>query len=113
MSKTKALMKRVVPIVIFILILTIRQEPPAHIVGHKQLCGLLLQDTNFFIGIQGPGWTEDVDKGDPKEIPLDFQSFQNEEYLFIGAFVLNPFPSLSHTHSNPLLIDLPPPIPGA
>ena len=104
------IMKRVVPILIFILILILRQAPSALFVDQVPGNSSILQEANLLIGIQGLGWFEDMDKEDPGVLSPVFQVFQNEEQLIISAAALRHFRFLFHCHTNPLLIDKPPPV---
>jgi hypothetical protein len=97
---------------VFILILILRQAPPALMVDHQPGSRSILQETNLINRPQGFGWTEDMNNGDPKEIPSVFQAFQDEEPLFMGAAALKLFRFSFHNRSNPLLIDRPPPAMG-
>jgi len=102
-------MKRAVPIVLFILILILRQAPPELMVDRREMSPFILQETSLMMGSQGLGWTEDMNRGDPKEIPPVFQAFRDEEPLFTVAAALKLFRFPFHCRSNPLLIDRPPP----
>lgn len=103
-------MKRVAPILIFILILILRQAPSALFVDQVPGNSSILQEENLLIGIQGLGCFEDMDKGDPGVLSPVFQAFENEEQLFIGAVAWRHFRFLFHCDTNPLLIDKPPPV---
>ena len=102
-------MKRAVPILLFILILIFRQAPSAIIVGQGQKGYSNLQEANSLFSTQGLGWFEEIEKNDPGVLPPVFQAFQNEGQDFIGKALLRSFKYVCHFHSNPLLIDRPPP----
>ena len=102
-------MKRALPILVFILILVLRQAPEALMVDHIPGSHSIVQETNFINYPQGLGWTEAINNGDPKEAPEVFQAFQDEEHEFTGAYALKLFRFPFHYRSNPLLIDRPPP----
>ena len=102
-------MRRAIPILIFILILILRQAPFALNLGHLPGSSSILKETTLEISTQGLGWFENMEKGDPKEISPVFQSFHNKEQLFIGAAALRHFRFLCHCHTNPVLTDKPPP----
>jgi len=103
-------MKQVIPIFIGIVILVLRQAPSAF--GGENLPGSspILKEVNVSMGTQGLGWFEDIEKGDPGLLDQVFQPFQNEEPLFVGAAVWRHFRFSFHFHTNPLLIDRPPPV---
>jgi hypothetical protein len=106
-------MKRVVLILILILILIFRQASPVVIAEHKSGSRAILQETNLITSTPGFGWIETMDNSDPKEALSGFQTFHNEEQLISGAATRELFRFLIHCHSNPFLIDLPPPTAGA
>ncbi len=103
-------MRREVPILIFILILILRQGPVVRIAENNPCCHSIIQETNQFSDTAGLGSIEDTKNDDPIEMPTVFRAFQNEEQSFIGAGTLKHFTCLFHRFSNPLLIDIPPPV---
>jgi hypothetical protein len=113
MKKGKKAMKRALPILVFILILLLRQSPETLIVDHIPGSHSSVQKTNFINGPQGLGWTEAMNTGDPKDAPPVFEAFQDEEQEFTSAYALKHFRFPFHYRSNPLLIDRPPPEMGA
>ena len=106
-------MRTLSPILIFILILNLRQDSSVFIADHFTGCNSILQEKLLVNGTQGLGWFENTDKGDPDRLPPVFQAFQNQEQMFIGTADLRHFRYLIHVQTNPLLIDKPPPSIGA
>jgi hypothetical protein len=103
-------MKRAVPILIFILILILRQAPSALIEDQRQGSGSNLNESNSFSGAQGLGWLEIIEKGDQSALSPVFEAFQNEDTLVLSDESIRPIRYLPRCVSNPLLIDRPPPI---
>jgi len=102
-------MKRAVPILIFILILILRQAPSALIEDQGRGSCSNHYALNLFSGAQGFGWLEIMENGDPGVLSPVFGAFQSEDKLFLGEAPIRPIRNLSHCFANPLLIDRPPP----
>jgi hypothetical protein len=103
-------MKRAVPILIFILILILRQAPSALIEDQGRGSGSNLSALNFLCGTPGLGWIEIMEKGDPGVLSPVFKAFQNEDRLVTGEVSIGHFSYVSHCISDLLLIDKPPPL---
>ena len=73
----------------------------------------MLQESNLIHHPQKLGWMGALNNDDPQETPILSEVFQDEEPLFIGKAVLEPAAISFHGFTNPLLIDRPPPAPGA
>ena len=106
-------MKQAVPILLFILVLVFWQAPPVPGVVDLPGSHSMLQETNLIHHPQGLGWTDALNNDDPQEIPQLFEAFKDQEPLFMGKAVFVPVAFSFHSLANPLLIDRPPPTPGA
>lgn len=102
-------MRRVLPILAFILVLIFRQAPPELWADHKTFPQSFVKEINTSSRTQGLGWIEIWIQDDSNELPLVFPPFQNEEPHEDDIIIPLDFTFFFHDRSNPLLIDRPPP----
>jgi hypothetical protein len=110
MKDEKLAVKRVLPILVFILALMFRQAPPELLADQKSISPSVLQEVNTTSVTQGLGWIQWMDQDDSKELPPVFQPFQNEEQYHDDRLIPLDFTFFFHDRSNPLLTDRPPPL---
>lgn len=106
-------MKQAVPILLFILVLAFRQAPPVPGMLEPPGSHSMLQESNLIHHSQRAGWTSALNNDDPEEYPELVEVFQEKKPLFMGKAAREHVAISFHGLTNPLLIDRPPPIPGA
>lgn len=112
MKDVKQEMKRVVPIMLFLLILSGGQVPAGAAVDKNHNNRILLRETNKVYDTQELGYITDTEQNNPNELPAVFRAFQDEPTFLTEVFIPILFRFTYSIHSNPLLTDRPPPVIG-
>lgn len=112
MKGHEQVMKRVLPILAFILVLMFRQAPPELLADHKTFPQSLVKEIDTSSRTQGLGWIQLLIQDDSKQLPPVFQPFQNEQDHNEDRAIAMNFSFFFHDRSNPLLTDRPPPFPA-
>jgi len=106
-------MKQTVSIWMCILILVLWPKPAVAVVDKPQLSHSIIQESGPIHQYENLIRTFAVNNDDSQEIPALVEAFQDEEPLYVETAVLELFTLKSNDLANPLLIDRPPPSPGA